>query len=221
MITNWDEMKFWDIGEFQAIEEGLDDLDKAKIVYNPERDKIFAALDACPFLKTRVAIFGQDPYPNHEDATGLAFSVPPKRKFPPTLVSIFNEYHNDLGLPVPKSGSLTDWADQGVLLWNVIPTCEANKSLSHEGWLEWRFLTDEIISSLCNRNVKPVLVFLGGRARSFVKEVPEGIKVIETSHPSPRGSLHSKVPFSGSRIFSRINDALCELDQKPIDWRLS
>ncbi len=220
MITTWDEMEFWDTGEWQVMEERLDDLDKAKVVYNPERDKLFAALDASPFLQTRVAILGQDPYPNHKDATGIAFSVPPKRKLPPTLVSIFNEYHDDLGLPVPTSGSLTSWTEQGVLLWNVIPTCEANKSLSHEGWFEWRYLTDEIIKVLCERNVKPVLVFLGGRARSFVKEVPQGIKVIETSHPSPRGSLNSKVPFTGSRIFSRINDALCELDQEPINWRL-
>ena len=213
----WDEMKFWDSGEWQVIEEKLDDLDRRNVRYNPARESLFAALDIVEFNNCRVAIFGQDPYPQSKFATGIAFSIPKRiRTFPVTLANIFREYCEDLHYPYPKSGDLTPWCKQGVLLWNVIPSCEEGISLSHD-WDEWTFLSKEIIERLSMRGV--VMAFLGGVAREYVKYVvPWEADVIQTSHPSPRGK--GKSPFFGSRLFSTINDKLVAQGLDPIDWRL-
>lgn len=217
----WDDFDYWNTGEWQVIQEHLDDMEREGHVYCPSRDMLFAAMDAVEFDDVRVAILGQDPYPDPKFATGIAFSIPARLKppYPVTLFNIFREYTSDLNYPWPKNGSLTRWCDQGVFLWNVIPTCEERKSLSHEDWLEWAYLTKEIVERLNKRNV--VFVLLGGRARAYSIHIDDEISsVIETSHPSPRGQLKSKLPFLGSRIFSRVNDALCELKKEPIDWKL-
>jgi uracil-DNA glycosylase len=215
----WDDFNFWDTGEWQTIEEKLDDLERSNIVYNPERELLFSAMDVVDFDRVRVAIIGQDPYPNHALATGLAFDVPKSCKLlPPTLVNILREYCDDLHYPEPKNGCLEKWCDNGVLLWNSIPTCEANKSLSHRGWDEWTFLTKEIIERLSERGI--VFVFLGSVARENVKYVKEPAKYLELSHPSPRGSRLGNSPFLGSRMFSHVNQLLNEQGLEPIEWRL-
>lgn len=218
-MFNWDDMTFWQTGEWQVLEERMDDL-KGRL--NPEKKNVLRALDLCGYDRSRVMICGQDPYPNPIHATGLAFSIPETiKEFPPTLQTILNEYQSDLGLPVPEHGNLEKWAQEGVLLWNVIPTCEAFKSLSHESWPEWHMLTSQIIEKLKEKGV--VFVFLGAVARKFAtKELHEATncKVLETAHPSPRGDRFSNNPFTGSRIFSRINDALTEIGHEPVNWRL-
>lgn len=214
----WDDMVFWQSGEWQVIQERMDDMRKAKKIMNPERELLFAALDAVPLDKVKVVIMGQDPYPNSLHATGIAFSVPSSVKvLPPTLVNILREYVDDLHYQEPANGNLDKWCEQGVLLWNVIPSCEADKPASHTGWDEWRYLTEEIIKELNKRNV--VCVFLGGMAREFVKFVEENA-VLEYSHPSPRGQLSARTPFLGSRMFSAINSALVKQGNPPIDWKL-
>lgn len=218
----WPELKFWSSGEWQVAEEKLNDLRRKHTVVNPSINNLFRALDLVKLSEVRVAFLGQDPYPSHDLATGLAFSIPDIIKsFPPTLNCIFDEYESDLHLPRPKSGSLEGWAKQGVLLWNVIPTCTAGHSLSHD-WAEWFFLTTEIIEKLKEKGV--VFVFLGTRARAYASLVKEASNciTIETSHPSPRASLRSRTTyaFRGSRLFSRINDALNTLGLETIDWRL-
>lgn len=220
MIKNWDDLSYWDTGEFQVVQERLDDLRKAKKICNPKREDLFAALDLTPFEDVKVCLMGQDPYPNSRHATGVAFSVPSSLKvLPPTLVNILREYQDDLHLPEPKTGDLTKWGKQGVLLWNVIPSVEANRPGSHTGWCEWELLTKEIIEELDARHI--VFVFLGGKAREFVKYVqPWNSSVIELSHPSPRGNLNARSPFLGSRMFSTINDKLNGQGIKPIDWKL-
>lgn len=217
---SWDEMDFWRSGEWQVCQERLDDLDKKGTVYCPKREALFASLDAVPFSSVRVAIIGQDPYPDPLHATGVAFSIPSKVKtFPVTLKNIFKEYSNDLHYPEPKSGDLTKWVEQGVLLWNVYPSCLAFTPMSHQ-WVEWEELTKEIITRLGKEGV--VIGLLGGRARSFVQYIEEKHRdgVVEVSHPSPRGVLNSKLPFIGSRFFTSVNDKLTAQGLTPINWRL-
>jgi len=217
---SWDSLEYWRSGEWQVVEERLSDMDKSGITYNPERQLLFTSLDATPMEKVTVVLSGQDPYPAGKYATGLAFSIPKEAKtHPPTLNTLLQEYVDDLHYPYPKNGSLEKWASQGVLLWNSIPSCEAGKSLSHD-WYEWSSLTQEIITTLSNQG-NIVFVFLGGVARRFTPYVDTlRNDLIETSHPSPRGNRTSKVPFSGSRIFSTINAKLCARGKEPIDWKL-
>lgn len=217
-------LDFWKSGEYQVVRENLDDEQKAGFRINPERKSMFKALSLTPMEQVRVAIIGQDPYPQHDLATGLAFSVPKDiagHRLPPTLRSIFDEYCSDLGYPRPSNGDLSQWAANGVLLWNAIPSCREGCSLSHD-WpgREWDYLTREIVGKLSRQSI--VFAFLGSTARRFVADVDDtsGSVVIQTSHPSPRGSLSSRTPFRGSRLFSTINDKLIGLGMKPIDWRL-
>ncbi len=217
---SWDDLHFWDTGEWDVVRERLADLRKKKINYCPSKGNLFKALDVCPFEKTKVIILGQDPYPDPELATGIAFDIPETVvKFPVTLQNLFKEYENDLHYPTPTSGSLLKWCAQGVLLWNVIPSCEEGKSLSHE-WDEWRYLTKEILERATQRCI--VVAALGSIAREHLQFVDTfRSRVVETSHPSPRGNLKSKIPFLGSRIYSTINQHLNELLLDPIDWKLT
>lgn len=217
-------LDFWKSGEYQVVRENLDDEEKLGFRINPPRKDLFKALSMVPQDKVRVAIIGQDPYPQHSFATGLAFSVPGEVRvgsWPPTLRSIIDEYCADLGYPRPGHGDLSKWTKDGVLLWNAIPSCREGCSLSHD-WpgREWDYLTREIVRRLSTQTI--VFAFLGGTARRFVPDVDpaSGSVVIETSHPSPRGSLNSRTPFRGSRLFSTINDKLVGLGMKPVDWRL-
>ena len=219
MITSWSDMKFWNSGEWQVIEEKLDDLDKGNNTYCPSREHLFRALDVTPFQSTHVAIVGQDPYPNPKFATGIAFSVPVGiRKLPPTLDVIFEELLFDLHFE-RKNGNLEGWCKQGVLLWNATPTCLVWKSLSHQRWTEWTYLTKEIIEVLSEKGI--VFVFLGNYAKTFSQYVtPENNTILHFSHPSPLGAMRGVNPFKGSRIFSTINDALVNQGLGTIDWRL-
>lgn len=217
-------LDFWKSGEYQVCRENINDEIKTGFRVNPSWKDMFKALSMVPQDKVRVVIVGQDPYPQHSLATGLAFSIPREigvGAWPPTLRCIIDEYCSDLGYPRPGNGDLSKWAKEGVLLWNAIPSCREGSSLSHD-WpgREWDFLTKEIIQKLSKQSV--VFAFLGGTARRFVPfvEADSGSVVIETSHPSPRGSLNSRTPFRGSRLFSTINDKLIGLGMKPVDWRL-
>ena len=221
-VNSWEDLKFWDSGEWQVIQEKLDDMDRAKKKYNPKREDLFAALYATPLEKVKVAFFGQDPYPDATYATGLAFSIPKEvKRFPPTLVTILNEYSSDLHYPLPLNGDLSSWASEGVLLWNVVPTCSAGLSLSHD-WEEWRYLTTEIIEVLRDRGI--VFVFIGSRAREYAHLIKGygNCAVVETAHPSPRAHFNKRLkhPFIGSRLFSTINSKLVDLGLDPVNWRL-
>lgn len=211
MIEDWDDLKFWDSKAWEDIQPKLVDC-------NPSKENLFRALDLTPFDKVKCLIVGQDPYPDPQYATGVAFSIPKDvRGYPPTLTSIIREYCTDLHYNRPAHGCLEHWCKEGVLLWNAYPSCKKWKSLSHY-WEEWASLTREIIQELSLRK-DVVFVFTGAKAREFV-EYAEGF-VIQTSHPSPRGSINSKSPFFGSRIFTKVNDILVqELGVDPIDWYL-
>lgn len=216
-MDNWKDLTYWQSGEYQVVKERLRDLKKTNVHCSPNSN-IFRSLSLLKPKDTKVVILGQDPYPSLRYSTGVSFSIPkdiPKNLYPPTLVNLFTEYTKDLGYPEPSSGNLEQWSSEGVLLWNVIPTCTEGKSLSHD-WLEWWPLTEEILRSLSNQGV--CFVFLGAVARrsNFVNSVSGLSYTLEYSHPSPRGSLNSRTPFIGSRMFSTINSKIAE----PINWRL-
>lgn len=210
-------LDYWNTGEWQCVKERLDDLDKKKSTYHPGKNKLFEAMNAVKFEDVRVCIIGQDPYTSSELATGLAFSVPKEAKFlPPTLKNILDEYNKDLHYPFPITGDLSPWCSHGVFLWNAIPSV-GSVPLSHN-WEEWKLLTQEIVEKLdASNNV--VFAMLGSIAREFSKYINNS-PVIETSHPSPRGNLNSKVPFIGSRIFTTINAKLVSQGLSAIDWKL-
>lgn len=221
MGETWDDLTFWDSPEWTKIQEQLDDLDQQGISYNPDRAKLFAALDSTPLETCKVAILGQDPYPQAKFATGTAFSIPRDcDTWPSSLAQIMGEYTRDLSLPPPAHPMLDKWTSQGVLLWNVIPTCLTGVSLSHYNW-DWNWLTMEIIEKLDNKPQGCVFALLGAVAREYEQYIDhESCHVIWTSHPSPRGNANSFNPFKGSRLFSRINDCLVDLKYSPIDWKL-
>lgn len=225
-VSGWD-LSFFNSGEWQVIDERLKDLEKTagrigRDGFNPGRKSLFAALRATSYGQTRVCVIGQDPYPQEGLSTGLAFSIPAsveREDFPPTLKTIFSEYQSDLHHPYPSSGVLTPWTgDNGVLLWNAVPSCRTGQSLSQD-WDEWRYLTREIITTLAKKGI--VFALLGQVARSYLNDIDlSNNSVVVTSHPSPRGSRSSNTPFLGSRIFSTINDKLNDLALRSIDWKL-
>ena len=223
MTFTWDKLDYWQSGERQVVRDRLTDLTTQGKLYNPAPHNVFKALMEVPFDKVNVIIVGQDPYPDPELATGIAFDIPsqvPYSSWPPSLRNFLKEYQSDLGLPAPTSGRLASWVEQGVLLWNCIPTCTSWKPLSHD-WEEYQPLTKEIITRLSERG-GVVFVFLGGRAREFAKYADEDDYVIEASHPSPRALMNktTRKPFVGSRIFSIINEYLVSMQKEPINWRL-
>lgn len=222
----WDSLKYWQTGEWQVVQERLDDIEQSGSLFNPKRELLFAALDWTPFDKVKVVVYGQDPYPDRQHACGIAFSIPngavgAGMSLPPTLDSIFNEYSSDLHYPTPTRTDLSSWCSQGVLLWNVIPSCTWFKSMSHD-WPEWAPLTEEITKRLSDEGDK-VFVFLGSVAKRFVKYVnEENNTILCHSHPIPSANLNSHSPFRGSRVFSNINHHLVQThNREPINWRLS
>lgn len=222
-IKGWD-LAFFNSGEWQVCDERLKDIEKInhRIVqdgYVPGRNKLFSALRATSRDEVRCAIITQDPYPNREFSTGLALSVPGTVQvahYPKGLQTFLDEYSSDLHLPIPHSGNLDKWCERGVLLWNAIPSCGTNRSLSHD-WTEWSYLTKEIIHVLSQKGI--VFALLGQVARRFESGIDlRNNSVICTAHPATRGV--SKSPFVGSRLFSTINAKLVSNGQEAIDWRL-
>lgn len=216
----WD-LEYFKTGEWQVIEERLADLTAAGIQWCPGENKMFAAMNATPFDKVKVVIMGQDPYPNPLLATGIAFAVPDMGlSRPPTLLNIFKELKDDLDVTDADlpSNSLKEWTDQGVFLWNSVPTCTAFQSKSHAGWTEYVPLTEEIVKKLDEKGV--VFTFLGQGARYFSKFV-KASPTIELGHPSPLAVMNTRRnPFFGSRMFSTINAKLNEKGLGPINWRI-
>src|SRR5882757_10361728 len=162
-------LNYWKSGEWQVVNERLHDMERDHEGYNPVRGALFKALRDTKCEDCKVAILGQDPYPDIRYATGVAFSIPKDveaKNFPPTLNTILQEYSVDTGYPIPNQGSLERWSERGVLLWNVIPSCTAGRSLSHD-WDEYSFLTREIITKLSAQG-GIVFAFLGTVARRYL-----------------------------------------------------
>lgn len=190
---------------------------QGKIIYPPGK-LIFNAFTHTPLSKVKVVILGQDPYHNPGQAHGLSFSVPDGIKPPPSLLNIFKEIQDDLGLPAPTSGNLTHWADQGVLLLNASLTVEANQPMSHSE-LGWHFFTDEVIRQVSAQKEHVVFMLWGSFAQNKASLIDTGKHLIlKSAHPSPLSAYRG---FLGSGHFSKANNWLREHGEKPIDWSLN
>lgn len=181
----------------------------------PAGDRVFAAFQM-PFEDVRVLLVGQDPYPTPGHPIGLCFAVAEHvRPLPKSLQNIFKEYCDDLGLPMPTSGDLTPWVDQGVLLLNRSLTVRPHTPASHRG-KGWESVTGQAISALAARG-GPLVAILWGRDARDLRPQLGAIAALEAPHPSP---LSASRGFFGSRPFSRTNDLLEQQGVVPVDWHL-
>lgn len=181
----------------------------------PPAKLIFNAFDHTPFDKVKVVILGQDPYHNDGQAHGLSFSVNDGIQFPPSLINIFKEINADLGIPIPKSGNLTRWADQGVLLLNATLTVQAHQAGSHQN-KGWENFTDAAIKKLADERENLVFLLWGSYAQKKAAFI-DGNKhlILKSVHPSP---LSAHRGFFGNKHFSQINEYLVSKGQTPIEW---
>ena len=183
--------------------------------YPPGR-LIFNAFNLCPFDKVKVVIIGQDPYHEPGQAHGLSFSVLDGVMFPPSLQNIFKEIHDDLGTPIPTSGNLTRWAEQGVLLLNASLTVRAHQANSHST-LGWQKFTDAAIQALASQREHLVYMLWGGYARGKAYMINRQKNlVLESVHPSPLSA--NRGGWFGQHQFSRCNAYLEQNSQAPIIW---
>lgn len=183
--------------------------------YPPGR-LIFNAFNLCPFDRVKVVIIGQDPYHEPGQAMGLSFSVPQGIVMPPSLVNIFKEIQQDLGTPMPVSGDLTRWAEQGVLLLNATLTVRAHQANSHQP-LGWSQFTDAAIMALNAHRSGIVYMLWGGYARSKRNLIDASRNLIlESVHPSPLSA--NRGGWFGQHQFSRCNAYLQQQGEQPIEW---
>ena len=184
----------------------------------PNMHNIYNCFKHTAYEDIKCVILGQDPYHEEGQAQGLSFSVPEGTPFPPSLKNIFKELYSDLGIFAPKSGDLTKWADQGVLLLNTTLTVRKGQANSHSK-CGWTWFTDEVIKLINNREKPVVFILWGGNARSKKKFIDESKHcIIESAHPSPLSSYNG---FFGSKPFSRTNNFLKSVNIAPIDWDLT
>ena len=173
-----------------------------------------------PFDAVKVLIVGQDPYPTPGHAVGLSFSVAPDvRPIPRSLVNIYAELVDDLGVPMPANGDLSPWAEQGVMLLNRVLTVRPGAPASHRG-KGWETVTQRAIEALAESAAagQPLVPILWGRDARNLTPMLGRVPRIESAHPSPMSARNG---FFGSRPFSRANDLLARQGADPIDWRLS
>jgi uracil-DNA glycosylase len=201
---------------FLQLKEKLVEEKKHYVVYPPGQ-QIFSAFNYTPVEKVKVVILGQDPYHGQGQANGLCFSVSPGLKKPPSLENIFKELKDDLGIPIPESGNLENWARQGVLLLNASLTVRANMANSHQDF-GWHTFTDEVIRQL--NDIKRGLVFLlwGKFAQSKEAFIDTSKHfILKAAHPSPFSAYNG---FMGCKHFSKTNELLRLQGTEEIDWHI-
>lgn len=180
-------------------------------------ENIFSALKLTTYRDTKVLILGQDPYHGPNQAHGLAFSVNPGIKTPPSLLNMYKELKDELGLYIPNNGYLVPWAEQGVLLLNTALTVRAGEANSHSG-MGWEIFTDNIIKHLNDRKEPVIFVLWGNNARkkkAFITNKQHF--VLEGPHPSP---LSASRGFFGCGHFKKINDILRNIGKQEINWQI-
>lgn len=217
--NDWDEIlkPLFESELYSSIREFLKKEYSAHIVY-PSMYDVFNALKYTPYSKVKVVILGQDPYHNEGQAHGLCFSVNEGVQLPPSLVNIYKELKSDLNIQPSKSGCLTKWAKEGVLLLNTTLTVRAGAANSHSG-CGWQAFTDEIIKKLSERQTPMVFMLWGANARAKKKLIDcDRHLVLECAHPSPLSAYNG---FFGCRHFSKANAFLVSHGQSPVDWDLN
>lgn len=191
--------------------------EKQQYVIYPPGPQIFAAFNRTTFDSVSVVIIGQDPYHGVGQANGLCFSVSDGIRQPPSLVNIFKEINQDLGIAMPKSGNLEPWADQGVLLLNATLTVRANLAGSHQN-KGWELFTDAVIKSISEKKSGVVFLLWGKFAQA--KEIlidTSRHHVLKAAHPSPFSAYNG---FFGCKHFSKTNTILKKTGKEPINWAL-
>lgn len=183
--------------------------------YLPAGSNVLRAFQQ-PFADVRVLIVGQDPYPTPGHPVGLSFSVAPQvQPVPRSLQNIYRELHDDLGIPIPATGDLTRWSEQGVLLLNRVLTVQPGRSGSHAG-KGWERVTDQAVRALAARD-EPLVAILWGRQAQSLEPLLSDADCLKSVHPSP---LSASGGFFGSRPFSKANALLEKHGGQPVDWRL-
>jgi len=181
----------------------------------PDKEDIFNAFKYCSLEDTKVCIIGQDPYHDVNQAHGLAFSVKEGVPLPPSLINIYKELEDDMGIPARDSGCLDNWAKQGVLLLNAVLTVRAHQAASHRS-LGWENFTDNAIKHLNDREKPVVFILWGNFARKKAELITNSHHyIIESAHPSP---LSASRGFFGSKPFSKTNKFLLKNNMIPINW---
>jgi uracil-DNA glycosylase len=213
----WLALPFFQDGGADAVAEKVDAVIASGARVLPPPEAVFTSITLTPLEKVKVVVLGQDPYPTPGDSHGLAFSYRGSRRIPASLRTILAEMAEDLGVPMPKSGDLTKWAKQGVLLINTALTVEAGQSGAHMKF-GWSALVDQAIAAISEQQPSVVFLLWGGPARKRAALVDRTKHlVIEAGHPSPLNRLND---FRGTRPFSRANTWLAEKGLEPVDWRL-
>ncbi len=185
----------------------------------PDMNDIFNALKYTSYSKVRAVILGQDPYHEPGQAHGMAFSVKPGVEQPPSLVNIFKELEEDMGIPRPPkdNGYLVPWAKQGVLLLNTVLTVRAHEANSHQN-KGWEKFTDRVIELLNEREQPMVFILWGGKAKAKEALITNPRHLVLTgAHPSPLSAYNG---FFGGDYFSRTNEFLSANGEGEIDWRI-
>ena len=181
----------------------------------PAGRNIFRAFDKCPFDKLKVVIIGQDPYHGEGQANGLCFSVNEGTPFPPSLKNIFKEVSDDIGTPIPTSGELDRWAEQGVLLLNSVLTVRAHNAASHAG-RGWERFTDAVVKAIAERKQGVVYMLWGSYAqrKGSIADSKQNL-ILHAVHPSPLSAYRG---FFGCKHFSQANKYLISIGKEPIVW---
>ena len=211
LAGEFDQPYMQSLAQFLAAEEGA-----GKVLF-PASQHCFNALNSTPLAQVSVVILGQDPYHGPGQAHGLCFSVRPDVPVPPSLVNIFKEQQDDLGITVPDHGCLQPWAEQGVLLLNSVLTVVQGQAGAHQGQ-GWETFTDRVIDVVNRERDGVVFLLWGSYARKKGAMIDrQRHLVLEGPHPSPLSAYRG---FFGCRHFSRANDWLQQKGQRPVDWQL-
>ncbi|MGY6569746.1 MAG: uracil-DNA glycosylase [Salinarimonas sp.] len=219
---DWADLPFFRDGRADRIAARIDHEIAGGCAITPAADQIFAALTLTPLAQTRVVILGQDPYPTPGDAHGLAFSYVGARRLPASLKVILAEMAENCACDLPRTGDLSHWARQGVLLLNTALTTRAGQSGAHLR-IGWEALTDAVISTLAREERGLVFMLWGAQAAARAEQVEAGQGgdarhlVLTCGHPSP---LNRKRDFRGNRHFASANAWLAQNGQAPINWCL-
>ena len=199
---------------FEQLVEFVREEYASRLVF-PQGGNIFRAFDKCPLEKLKVVIIGQDPYHGEGQANGLCFSVNDGVPFPPSLQNIFKEVSSDIGVPIPQSGNLDRWAEQGVLLLNAVLTVRAHEAASHAG-RGWEKFTDAVVRAIAEKKQGVVYMLWGSYAqKKGAIADPSKNLILKAVHPSPLSVYRG---FFGSRHFSQANAYLQSIGKEPIAW---
>ena len=216
ITAEWDEILREEFlsPSYQKLREFLKNEYATHTVY-PDMFDIFNSMKKTPFSNVKVVLLGQDPYHNEGQAMGLSFSVPDGMDKPPSLVNMFKELQSELGILPKKSGDLTGWARQGVLLLNTVLTVRAHQANSHKG-KGWEEFTDSIIKKISDKKEHVVFLLWGANARSKKQLIDKNKHlVLECAHPSPLSAYNG---FFGCGHYIKTNEYLKQFGIEPIEW---